>query len=351
MAEEIEISDLITSVKLHLQFLLKKKLRIMAFGFVCSIIVVISLWMMDSSYTAQMTFVAENDKSSKLGGYASIAAQFGIDLGGGGNSVFEGDNLVEFFKSRRLVDKTLLSPSGIGNGLMINWYVENYNMQKKWVNDDILSKVNFKDALSGGYVRKRDSVINKISEDIIKKRLEVDKVDKKLDIIYIKMQSNSQEFAKKFVEILAANAIDFYTEYKTKKSQANVNLLQHQTDSVRNVLFDGIGSAASINDLNVNPLKQTLRVPTQKAQINIQVSSAVYTELVKNLELSKLSLRKETPLIQIIDSPKLPLKNAKIGRLLGVALGLLSGFVLAIFYYSLIHWVGINSSLKIKAYK
>lgn len=317
MEEDLKISDLINTVKVYLSYLLTKKWKILISGFVSALFAIVVLWIMHPSYTARMTFVAESDKSSKLGGYASIAAQFGIDLGGGGNSVFEGDNLTEFFKSRRLVDKTLLSPSGIGDKLMIDWYVENYNMKKKWVDDEELSKVNFKEALNGGYNRKRDSIINFISEKIIKKKLEADKIDKKMDVIYVSMQSNNQEFSKKFVETLAANAIDFYTEYKTKKSQANVDLLQHQTDSVRNALFGGIGEIASVGDLNVNPLKQVLRVSSQKMQVNNQVSSAVYTELVKNLELSKLALMKETPLIQIVDTPKLPLKNSNVSMLLG----------------------------------
>ena len=51
-------------------------------------------------------------------------------------------------------------------------------------------------------------------------------------------------------------------------------------------------------------------------------------ELVRNLELSKMSLRKETPLIQVIDRPILPLAKEKFGKAQGLVMGgLLAGFL------------------------
>ena len=60
----------------------------------------------------------------------------------------------------------------------------------------------------------------------------------------------------------------------------------------------------------------------------MQVKSALYTELLKNLEISELTLKKETPLIQIIDRPILPLKNQKMGRAIGAIIGMIIGCIL-----------------------
>jgi uncharacterized protein involved in exopolysaccharide biosynthesis len=49
---------------------------------------------------------------------------------------------------------------------------------------------------------------------------------------------------------------------------------------------------------------------------------------VKNLELSKMSLLKETPLIQVIDQPVYPLEEIKFGKLKGLVLG---GFLGGVF--------------------
>jgi uncharacterized protein involved in exopolysaccharide biosynthesis len=54
------------------------------------------------------------------------------------------------------------------------------------------------------------------------------------------------------------------------------------------------------------------------------------TELVKQTELARINLRKETPLIQVIDKPILPLKKEKFGK----AKGLVLGGLLAVFLVS-----------------
>ena len=330
MSSEIIIVDLIKKWKEAYFFLITKWKTILIVSFVAAIIGIVKTWMQDPKYTAEMTFVAESDKSSGLGGYASIAAQFGLDIGGGANSAFAEDNLVELLKSRVLIDKTLLTT--VNGTLLIDQYVSNHKINKNWEKDTALCKISFSSILlNKDYNRKRDSIFNSIADGIIKSQLEVDKMDKKLDIIYIKMADIDMYFAKTFTEKLAANAIDYYTLYKTQKNQENVDILQRQTDSVKGMLFGNINEVASINDLNVNPIKQSLRINGQKRQIDLQVNSALYTELLKNLEMAKLTLRKETPLIQIIDTPKLPLKNEKKGRLF---MGIIFAFIGGLFYSS-----------------
>ena len=56
------------------------------------------------------------------------------------------------------------------------------------------------------------------------------------------------------------------------------------------------------------------------------------TELVKQSEMAKVTLRKETPLIQVIDQPILPLKKEQFGKAKGIVLGgVLAGFLIVIF--------------------
>ncbi len=331
MSSEIVIVDVIRKGRKTFFFLLTKWKPIIGFSLLCAIGGIVYIWLKPPKYTAEMTFVAENEKGSGLGGYASIAAQFGLDIGGGSGSAFAEENLVELLKSRKLVDNTLLSP--YGNTLFIDQYVINHGLYKLWADDPKIGKISFSKKTELGYNRLQDSLFNSIANGIILNDLAVDKVDKKLDFIFIKLTDLNMLFAKDFVEKLAANAITFYTSYKTKKNTANVAILQRQTDSVKAMLFGSINDVASINDLNINPIKQALRTSSQKRQIDLQVNSVLYTELLKNLEIAKLTLRKETPLIQIIDTPKLPLRNEKKGRLfMGALFAILGGLLASCFF-------------------
>jgi uncharacterized protein involved in exopolysaccharide biosynthesis len=54
--------------------------------------------------------------------------------------------------------------------------------------------------------------------------------------------------------------------------------------------------------------------------------------LVKQSELAKVTLRKETPLIQVIDKPILPLKKEKFGKAKGIVMGgILAGFLVVVY--------------------
>ena len=181
MSSEIIIVDLIKKGKESFAFLLKKWKGIVLVSIIAAIIGGVKTWLEDPKYTATMTFVAEGDKGGGLGGYASIAAQFGFDIGGGGGGAFAEDNLVELLKSRRLIDKTLLST--YDNNLFIEQYIINHKINKGWEKDSVLSKIQFNTISSGDYNRKRDSIFNAVADGITKGGLDVDKVDKKLDII------------------------------------------------------------------------------------------------------------------------------------------------------------------------
>jgi uncharacterized protein involved in exopolysaccharide biosynthesis len=63
----------------------------------------------------------------------------------------------------------------------------------------------------------------------------------------------------------------------------------------------------------------------------VQANTAILTELVKQTELAKVTLRKETPLIQVIDRPILPLPEEKFGKVKGLILGgIIAGFLMSI---------------------
>ena len=80
-------------------------------------------------------------------------------------------------------------------------------------------------------------------------------------------------------------------------------------------------AAASDNVYNLNPAFNVKRTPSTRRQVDVLANTAILTQLVAQLELSKVSLRKETPLVQLIDRPILPLEKEKLGRVKTFLLG------------------------------
>ena len=71
-----------------------------------------------------------------------------------------------------------------------------------------------------------------------------------------------------------------------------------------------------------------ISVTQWKIETDIQILSNTYTEMLKNLEVLKLDLAKETPFIQVIDKARYPLSNDKMRKLKGIITGgFLGGFL------------------------
>lgn len=338
--ETDEISLKILSAKLGewYTYLMSKWLLIVVFGMLGGGLGFAYAWFKKPMYTATTTFVLEEgDKAGGLGQYAGLASMVGIDLGGGGGGIFQGDNIIELYKSRSMVEKTLLTKVNLDgkDQLLIDIYLDINNKRKSWKTNPNLEKLKFNanvslieksDTIKSAIYEKRlrDSVIGKAVEDINKNYLKVEKPDKSLSILEIKFKAPNEFFAKSFNDNIVQNVNDFYVQTKTKKALENLAILEHQTDSVRNVLNGAIYQSAAVADAtpNINPTRLVLRAPAQRSQFNAEANKLVLSELVKNLELSKLTLRKETPLIQIVDKPIFPLYSERISEIVGIIIGI-----------------------------
>ncbi|RYY07734.1 MAG: hypothetical protein EOP43_02355, partial [Sphingobacteriaceae bacterium] len=318
-SEEISLKELILKLREWWKYLLSRWIIILCAGVLGSILGLAYAFIKKPIYKSELTFALEDEKASGgLSGALGLASQFGIDIGGGGGgSAFSGDNLLELMKSRNMIQKTLLTPVDI-NGKkekLAELYIDFNNLRENWSDKQGIKNIHFligadKEKLS----LKQDSLLGEFHKDIILNNLIVDKIDKKLSIIAVNVNSKNELFSKYFTEVLVDVVSRFYIDTKTKKASQNVKILQHQTDSVRRALNSAITGVATSIDLNpnANPSLQILRAPSQHRQVDVQANTAILSELVKNLEVAKVSLRKETPLIQVIDKPILPLEKEKL---------------------------------------
>lgn len=325
---EISLKELILKIRDWLQYLLDKKWIIIVSGIVGALLGVGYAFIKKPVYTATTTFVLESgEKSGGLGAYAGVAFMMGIDLAGGGGDLFQGDNILDFYKSRKMIEKTLYSPiDSLSNQALIEKYIDINGLREVWAKNDKLKALRFnKSDLS--FVKRerlRDSVVGSIVDDISKNYLIIAKPDKKLSKIQVDVKSTDETFSKRFNEELVKNVNDFYVQMKTKKSLYNVAILQRKTDSVRAVMNGAIYNAAVVSDAtpNLNPTRQVQRVaPIQRAQASAETNKAILSSLIQNLEMSKMSLMKETPLLQIVDGPVYPLHKNKFSKIKGLLLG------------------------------
>jgi len=339
--DEFSLKDFIINIEKWLSFLLSKWKIIFIIGVIGGLMMLAIAFYEKPTYKAILTFAMEEDKGGGSGGIGAlgIASSLGIDLGGvGGGGAFAASNLAELMKSRLMVEKVLLEPINL-NGKTISlaeYYIQINDLRKTWKKTPALYNIQFlPNADKFNFTLQQDSILQIIHNSLVNpKKLSILQKDKKVTILSIEVTSENELFSKIFCENLAKETSNFYIETKSKKSRINVDVLQKQVDSVKNALNAAItGVATEVDNVyNMNPAYNIKGAPSKRKQIDVQANTAILTNLVVQLELAKITLRKETPLIQLIDSPILPLIKNELGMKNFFILGCILGSLLTILF-------------------
>jgi uncharacterized protein involved in exopolysaccharide biosynthesis len=333
--DEISLKELIQKIQEWIAYLKTQWKLIIGIAALGGIIGFVYASFQKPSYLATTTFVLEEDKGG--GGAMGLASSFGFDLGGGGGGLFTSSNIIELMKSRLVVEKTLLNPVNVAGKeiSLADYYIQINKLNEGWAKKPTLANINFPvNADRTKFSLAQDSILQTISAGLTKSNLVIAQKDKKVSIISVTVKTESELFSKLFCEQLLKETSDFYIETKSKKSRLNVDILQHQADSIRAELNSAITGVATASDnvYNLNPALNVKRTPSTRRQVDVQANTAILTQLVAQLELSKVNLRKETPLVQLIDRPILPLEKDKVGRLKSLILGgFLAGFLTVLY--------------------
>jgi len=330
------IIDVWNYIKSSFQYLLKRWKLIVIVGLTGGVIGLTLSFVIKPTYTAKLSFSLI--EGGGRGGLLDLANNLGFaSLLNSGNDVFSGDNLLEIMKSKHAVGQTLLSTVTYKGQEMtlMEAYIDYNDLRKKWSKSkkQSLREVSFPvDQDAETLTRVQDSIISSVYSRYIKKNeLKVNRLNKRVGMSQILFTSKDEEYSKLFVENLMDQTSTFYKETKTAQAVENLNMVQKTADSVRHLYETALEHSSSLSSVNVNRAMQTAMVPKLKQEYDVQLYGTVYAEVLKNLETLKLDLARETPIIQIIDKPRFPLKKDKLGKIKGVALGgIFAGFLIVL---------------------
>lgn len=334
--QKFDIKKAISIIKEYFGILWGKKWIVVAAGIIGAIIGYIYVYNKEVKYTAHYSFTIGGSSSpaAGIGGLSSL-----LNLGAGSMDAFSGENVLELIKSPSLVESTLLSPvvykgdsiTYMEFALICDSIRAKCEDAPKKENDNQISICDVEFPLNQEretFTRVQDSILATYAIDLIKKNIRASRRDKKLSFMDFSFQYTNEEFAKLFSEAHLREVSEYYIQTKTSLAQKNIRTFQMKADSVRNKLDQCFTRRASYADANRNSNGQYASVAQWKIDTDIQILSTTYTEMLKNLEMLKLNLAKETPLIQIIDSPRYPLGNDKMRKLKGFLVGgVLCGFL------------------------
>jgi hypothetical protein len=275
-------------------------------------------------YVAESTFVLDEENGAKSG---SGLAALGVGLGGKSSGFFEAtDNIIWLYSTRLMIQKTLLTPVDTSGKkiLLINWFLKESGLQKEYQKNPILSKVKFDLGLADSTLnREQNSIISRCAFLIRSKYLKAQVVPKTDNVISVTFKSKNELFSALFANELVKNVNNYYIQTKSKKAAQEVALLEKKAAEYKAAMSSDMYQVASGFDETPypNPNRTVLRVEPQRRQVDAKISGEIYGGLVQQLEMSRTNLQKETPLIQIIEQPVLPLNADTSDPRITIAVG------------------------------
>lgn len=343
MSEKILLSDVIAIVNRAFKYILSQYRLVLKVTVVTTLMAIAYGLLQPKNYKAVATFILE-EKSGAKSGLGALASQIGFDIGsltGGGAGLFDGDNIIDIMQSRLIIEKVLLSKvdssKGANGTTLGDLYISTNKINKKWEADAYLKGFTFSNLKdTDKHTQLQDSILYTLFQKVAKNNLAVSRQNKKGSIISIQVNSKNQEFSKIFTERLLKETSNLYFEIKTGNVNNNINRLQNKADSLQRMLYTKSYQAASL--VNANSGMRSYTASEEISQKDKTVLYTLYTEVMKNVEALKLSLISQTPVIQILDTPKYPLVNQNtslfIILLIGIGAGISLSIIIAVYLYT-----------------
>ena len=298
--DEASFKGIIVTISDYKNELKKRLLIILAVAIIFSLIGFGFSRSQEDQYNAVISFIVEDQsEGSNLSALSGMANMIGIDMGGSATSSFNQQNIIELLKSRKIIERTLNNTCKIEgkSDLLINHYIRINNL----ITDS--STIN----LSSNYYN--DSITRIVWFRIIDRDMDILFQNDEANILNLSFESLNAELAKNFTEIVIDEMSEMYIDHQTEKSRNTLDNLQSRSDSIFKSLKRSEINFAKVKDNNMRVMTASGRLEELQYMREVEILQSVYLELRKNIELAHMSVLNETPLIQIVDKPVLPLEN------------------------------------------
>ena len=329
--DEIRLKDVILKMRQLKRDLLKNWKLIFVFGALSAGIGLLYSMKQELRYEAELTFVVEDGKSggSAMSKYAGLASQFGFDMGMGASTTFSENNIVELLTSRRIVESALLNEVEVDGEkqLLVNYHLDFNNYREKWDGSADLANLIYPNNRED-FTLLHDSVLGVSWKNLTKMVVSVEMGDE-TNIIRVKCNSKNEQFAKLLSESLVDEMSEYYIQSQTAKARHTLDFIENRGDSALRELKSAELSYALHKDSNFGVMRAQGLLEELRLKREVEILNVMYAEIIKNLEISKVTLLNQKPLVNIIDTPIYPLEQKGFSGLkalilfgiLGVMLG------------------------------
>lgn len=275
----------------------------------------------DPQYISSAKILLPENKQSNLGGLAGLANQFGVEIPSNSQADLSSPLLIpELIRSRTFAERILSK----------KFYTEKFNKELT-----LLS------ILTHGLEApsfKKDTLITKAMNPL--SEILTFNQDPLKAISVLQVKTFEPLFSKDLSEIVLQELESLNNQFKTKTINDKISFISSRISSVEIALEKSELDLKKFNEQNRQISSPSLQLLLDRLTREVEIQKGIYLTLKQQLELAKIEEVQLTPVLQILDYPKIPLgpsnKNIKrsmsiaifVGAIFGVLLGLIRSFLL-----------------------
>lgn len=273
-------------------------------------------------YNCSVSLAPEAAGEDMAGGLSSIASNFGINLGGGGNDAIYPVLYPDLFESNEfIVDLMNIKVTTYDHSVNTDYYTYLSKHQKKnWLTQPFYKAMSsikkmFSNKTPAGPSKNKKLdpfMLSNFDYDLIesvKSRIACS-VNKKTDVISITVKDQDALVCATMADSIREHLQQFITEYRTHKTRIDVEHYQNLTDSANLEYRSAVNEYAQFCDANQDIVLQSQQSKQDELENEMQMKFNTYQAMSTQLEAMKAKLQERTPAFTTLKSATVPQKPA-----------------------------------------
>jgi uncharacterized protein involved in exopolysaccharide biosynthesis len=139
-------------------------------------------------------------------------------------------------------------------------------------------------------------------------------LDKKTGVISISAKMQDPVIAATIVRYAQDYLTNYVVNYRTEKTLKDIKFLGERVEEAKRRYDNALFSYSSYQDRNKALFLNIAKDEGKKLQYEVDLSYNLYSELVKQLEESKIKIHRETPIFKVLEPAQIPVKKSEPKR-------------------------------------
>lgn len=286
-------------------------------------------------YKARLSFMLNEDEGSQLTSMNAILGQLGFPIV---NQRINISKVLELSLSRKIVQNAIFKEIETESGvdLLANHIINKYDLVDSWSkNDNDMSGFMF----SHGIVDSFSTIENKALKDLAvmiagtpanrKSALIETDYGQNTTIMSYVTHSIDENISYHLTNNIFQATSDFYVEKSIEKQKSTYSVLSAKRDSLRKEYNKIEFQYAQLSEKSMGLFSKSVEIKRDRLRGEMLQLSSGLAKLEENIALVEFGIENNTPILQVIDAPILPLEEVSTGTFRSLLIGGVFGFAIS----------------------